>query len=311
MSAPPLLSVRALSRSFGASLAVDGVTLGVEAGQIVGLVGPNGAGKTTTLRILATLDYPTSGDVRVLGLDPTTEPERVRPLIGYMPESFGLDDSLQVREYLDTYARLAAAASRRRLLDDTLELTDLGGLASTPIGELSRGVRQRVFIARTLLSGPRLLLLDEPSTGLDPRARTDLGALLEELARMGKGILISSHILSELEEVIDGLVVLERGKVVHSGPYSPQVADSGSFRVEVWSLSDSSSTVADLERRAGVESIRVGSDGRVSFVFRGQRQALVDLHRELVAADRAMLSFHVRPRSLEDVYFAVTTGEIQ
>ena len=301
-----VLSVRGLTRRYGDTTALEDVSLELSAGQVMGLAGPNGAGKTTLLRIVATLDFPTAGEVRVAGTDVVAEPDRVRPWIGYMPEIFGLYEELLVREYLELFAALALPErDRRRAVGDVLELTDLTGLADAAVRVLSRGVRQRLFLARTLLSDPRVLLLDEPSAGLDPRARQELGELLRELASLGKAIVISSHVLSELEGLADALAVIERGKLVHSGPV--RAGDVHAVAVTCLERAE------EVERRAaawpGVEAVTRAGD-RVTFRFRGAPRALAELHRALAAEGPPLLSFEARPPTLEELYFRVTRGEI-
>lgn len=299
----PVLEVRGVSRRYGETSALADVSFELSAGQVMGLVGPNGAGKTTLLRILATLDYPTGGQVLLGGTDVVREPERVRPWIGYMPEAFGLYDDLTVAEYLDVFARLADAT---RQIADVVELTDLGTLTATPVRVLSRGVRQRLYLARTLLSQPRVLLLDEPSAGLDPRARAELGALLRELAALGKAIVISSHVLSELEGLADRLAVMERGRLVYAGP--PHAAQEYSVTAQV--LERPADLVARLASCTGVTAV-TQDDARVTFRFRGAAAELAELHRRLVVDGPPMLSFDARQPTLEELYFRVTTGDIQ
>lgn len=304
-AARALLEVRGLSRRYGATPALERVDLDLTAGQVLGLVGPNGAGKTTLLRILATLDYPTGGQALLSGADIVADPERVRPWIGYMPEAFGLYDELTVFEYLDVFARLQGSAARA--LADVVELTDLGTLAHVPVRVLSRGVRQRVFLARTLLSDPKLLLLDEPSAGLDPRARSELGGLLRELARLGKAIIISSHVLSELEGLADQLAVMERGRLVYSGP--PRAAGA-EFAVAALVLErpDDFVKLVTLDPAA----VGVTQDGdRIAFCYRGPARALAALHRRLALDGPPLVSFDARQPTLEELYFRVTKGEIQ
>jgi ABC-2 type transport system ATP-binding protein len=191
----------------------------VPQGQIYGLVGSNGAGKTTTLRILGTLLKPTSGSVQVMGMDIGKHADDVRRIIGYMPDFFGVYQDLGVREYLEFFAAAYGikGAKRDGVVDDVLELTGLTGKRHDMIGNLSRGMQQRLGLARVLVHDPKLLLLDEPASGLDPRARVEIAAVLSELRRMGKTILISSHILPELQDLCDSFAILELGEIVFTG----------------------------------------------------------------------------------------------
>lgn len=301
-----LLDVRGLTRRYGAVRALDGVSFTLDAGQVLGLVGPNGAGKTTLLRILATLEFPTGGEVRVDGVDVVERPDVVRPWLGYMPETFGLYEDLLVWEYLDLFARLLPGSAQ---VADVLELTDLTGLKESPVRVLSRGVRQRLFLARTLLADPRLLVLDEPSAGLDPRARQELGALLRELARMGKAIVLSSHVLSELEGLVDVLAVMERGRLLHCAPAGRDAAHDA-FEVSASCVEAGDALEALAARQACVADVTREGE-RVRFRFRGAVRELAALHRTLAVEGPPLVAFEVRRPTLEDLYFRVTRGEIQ
>jgi ABC-2 type transport system ATP-binding protein len=211
--------VSGLTKRYGDLLAVDDLDLEIPRGSVFGLIGPNGAGKSTTFLVLASLLAPTSGHVEVGGADPVKDPMGVRRVMGYMPDVMGVYDGLRVGEYLEFFAaayRLPAAAWPD-LVGGLLELVDLAGKRDAFVDSLSRGMKQRLSLARALVHDPDILILDEPASGLDPRARVDLRGLLAELSSMGKTVVISSHILAELEEMCSHVAILEAGKLLASG----------------------------------------------------------------------------------------------
>ena len=214
-----MMECRELVKRYGKTVAVDHLSLRVEAGEVHGFVGPNGAGKTTTMRILATLMQPTAGDAFVDGVSAVHEPQKVRALVGYMPDFFGVYDNLKAWEYLDFYAGCVSmdARTRRRRIDDLLELTALTSKREAYVDQLSRGMKQRLCLARALMHDPKLLILDEPASGMDPLARAQMREILREIGQMGKTVLISSHILPELSELCTSMTVLQKGRAVFSG----------------------------------------------------------------------------------------------
>ena len=216
---PPLVSVSNLSVCYGSTHAVRGLSFEISRGEIFGFIGPNGAGKTSTIKVLATLLKPTEGFARVGGLDVAKHPHIVRRKIGYMPDFFGVYDDLTAKEYLHFFAAAynIASAKRRGIVADVLALTDLSAKADAPVDGLSRGMKQRLGLARVLLHDPDLLLLDEPASGLDPRARIEMRELLKELQTMGKTILVSSHILHELAQFCTHIGIVEAGQMVACG----------------------------------------------------------------------------------------------
>jgi ABC-2 type transport system ATP-binding protein len=217
---PAVIECEELVHSFGSKPVLRGVSFRVPRGSIYGFIGPNGAGKTTTLRILATLVEPTSGMARIAGHDVTAHPERVRRALGYMPDGPGITERVTVGEYLDFFASTHRihGGDRVRRVSRVLELTEIGALRAIHVTTLSKGQKQRVLLARTLLHDPEVLVLDEPASDLDPRARIELRTLLGTLGRLGKTVLLSSHILTELAELCDAIGVLEGGRIVISGP---------------------------------------------------------------------------------------------
>ena len=209
-----------LIRRFGKKNAVNDISFEFESGNIFGFIGPNGAGKTTTIKIMATLDQPTAGDVFFDGISTIAYPEKVRRIVGYMPDSLPAFTDIKVWEYLDFYARAFGlkGETRRKTLADVEAFTNLTGIREKYLNTLSKGMKQRVSLARALVHNPQVLIMDEPAAGLDPRARIELLSLLKILADQGKAILLSSHILSELQDICDGAVIIEQGKLLASGP---------------------------------------------------------------------------------------------
>ena len=218
--------VRNLTRVFGKTVAVNDISFSFEDGNIFGFIGPNGAGKTTTIRIMATLDLATSGDVFYDGVSATLYPEAVRRVVGYMPDSLPGYKDIQVWEYLDFFARSFGlkGAERTRALNDIVDFTNLGELRNKFLFALSKGMKQRVSLARALIHNPKVLIMDEPAAGLDPRARHELRTLLKILAEQKKAIFLSSHILSELQDICDGAVIIEQGKLLSAGTLNDLLA---------------------------------------------------------------------------------------
>src|SRR3954464_15912634 len=221
-SAPPVPAVQTngLTRTYGTMTALNSLNLTVNRGDLFGFIGSNGAGKTTTLRILATFLAPSSGKAEVLGHDVVKDADAVRHTIGYMPDFFGVYKDMEVTEYLDFFGACykIPTAQREKTVSDVLELVGLSEKKGALIGALSRGMQQRLGLARVLIHDPQLLLLDEPASGLDPRARIEMMAILQELQRLGKTIIISSHILSELQTLCNRVAIIEKGKLIYSGP---------------------------------------------------------------------------------------------
>jgi ABC-2 type transport system ATP-binding protein len=301
-----------LVKRYDRTLAVAGVDLAIEPGEIFGLVGPNGAGKTTTLRILATLLRPDAGSAEIDGWSVTRNPDEVRRVLGFMPDAFGVYDDMKVWEYLDFFARCygLAAPARRRMIGDLLELVDLADKRDAYVQTLSRGMQQRLCLAHALVHDPQVLLLDEPASGLDPRARVELRELLRELRSMGKTIVISSHILPELEELCTSVAIVDRGQVLAQG----RVADierrlrfGAVLRVRL--LLDEAGLVAARERFLGdpdVASATILQDGTIELGFRGDDEASARLLAQSVAAGLPIVSFARAASDLEELFLQVT-----
>src|SRR5579884_2098879 len=221
-----------LKKHYGRTRAVDDVSFSFSSGEIVGFVGPNGAGKSTTMRIIATLDEPTSGDVYLDGISVVEEPDKAHRLIGYVPDSLPSHRDISVHEYLDFFARAygIGAAARKKVVESIEEFTNLLGIRDKSVNALSKGMKNRVSVARALVHDPPVLIMDEPAAGLDPRARIELRELLKVLAGQGKAILISSHILTELAEICNGAVIIERGKILRAGTLEQIMAEDQPHR---------------------------------------------------------------------------------
>src|ERR1051325_3334352 len=216
---PPMIQIRHLRKQYKDLVALRDLNLELDSGDIFGFIGPNGAGKTTTIKMLATLPTPTSGRAMVDGIDVVRYPEQVRGIVGYMPDFFGVYDDIKVWEYLDFFAAAYRIPKNKRpqIIDDVLTLTDLNVKKDAYVESLSRGMKQRLCLAKTLVHDPKFLLLDEPASGLDPRARIEIKELLKELKAMGKTIIVSSHILPELSDFCNKIGIIEQGELIVSG----------------------------------------------------------------------------------------------
>src|SRR5947207_11718284 len=231
----PAVQTFALTRIYGSMIALNALNLTVNRGELFGFIGSNGAGKTTTLRILATFLAPSAGSAQILGHDVVRDADAVRHVIGYMPDFFGVYKDMEVTEYLDFFGACykIPTVQREKTVNDVLELVGLSEKKGALIGALSRGMQQRLGLARVLIHDPQVLLLDEPASGLDPRARIEMMAILQELQKMGKTIIISSHILSELQTLCNRVAIIEKGKLIYSGPVQG-VRDQMSTGRVVW-----------------------------------------------------------------------------
>jgi ABC-2 type transport system ATP-binding protein len=306
------IETRGLTRRFGKTTAVDGLNLQVPAGSLFGLIGPNGAGKTTTLRMLTGLLEPSSGQVLLNGQVANHDWRDLQRQIGYMPDFFGVYEDMLVWEYLDFFARCydLPAAQRRRVTDELLELVDLAEKRDAYVQTLSRGMRQRLCLAHALVHDPQVLLLDEPASGLDPRARVEMRELLRELGAMGKTIVVSSHILAELAELCDSVAILEKGHLVASGSLediSRQARQGRSLRLKV--LSDLIQAEAVLRDQPGTGAI-YETNGFLEVEFLGDDQATANLLATLVSRGVQLISFSEVSSDLEEVFLRLTKGEV-
>jgi ABC-2 type transport system ATP-binding protein len=310
-----IVRTEGLVKRYDGTLAVAGVDLTVQTGEIFGLVGPNGAGKTTTLRILATLLAPSAGTAEIAGMSVTRNADQVRRVIGFMPDAFGVYDDMKVWEYLDFFARCygIAPAARRRVITDLLELVDLSGKRHEYVQTLSRGMQQRLCLAHALVHDPEVLLLDEPASGLDPRARVELRELLRELRVMGKTILISSHILPELEELCTSVAIIDRGQVLAQGRVAEiekRLRFGAVLRVRL--LLEGEALEAARDRLAAdddVASAVLLDDGTIELGFRGDDEATARLLAATVAAGLPVVSFSRAASDLEELFLQVTSAD--
>jgi ABC-2 type transport system ATP-binding protein len=281
-----------LTKRYGNLLAVNDMSLDVPVGSVFGLIGPNGAGKSTTFAMIASLLRPTSGTVSVMGADPARDRETLRRRLGYMPDALGVYDNLRVAEYLEFFAASYRVPRKQwpGLIDGLLELVELSVKKDSMVNSLSRGMKQRLSLARSLVHDPDLLILDEPASGLDPRARVELRDLLRGLNAMGKTIIISSHILAELEEVCSHVAIMEAGRLLASGP--PR---------EI------------LDRLGGTRTMRVrfGDGTAETFVVHTADEQTALLRRLVVDEERQVLEFVEESGGLEQLFLTITEGVVQ
>jgi len=315
MDAPPIPAVATigLTRLYGNITALNSLDLTINQGDLFGFIGSNGAGKTTTLRILATFLAPSSGTAKILGYDVVREADAVRHIIGYMPDFFGVYKDMEVTEYLDFFGACykIPTAQREKTVADVLELVGLTEKRGAIIGALSRGMQQRLGLARVLIHDPKLLLLDEPASGLDPRARIEMMAILQELQRLGKTIIISSHILSELQTLCNRVAIIEKGKLIYSGPVQG-VRDQMSTGLVYWVLpeGDPAAAIAVLKALPTVADV-VPVDGQVKVTFANHDVAPTILAETLVRGGIKFTGLWEDELGLEEVFLRVTRGETQ
>ena len=315
MSAPPLPAVQTLglTRSYGSMVALNTLDLTINQGDLFGFIGSNGAGKTTTLRILATFLAPTAGQAFVLGHDVVRDADAVRHVIGYMPDFFGVYKDMEVTEYLDFFGACykIPTAQREKTVNDVLELVGLSEKKGALIGALSRGMQLRLGLARVLIHDPKVLLLDEPASGLDPRARIEMMAILQELQRMGKTIIISSHILSELQTLCNRVAIIERGKLIYAGPVQGVRDHASSGRV-IWVKvsSDQARAIELLKSRPEVGAAEA-EDGHIKITLVNHDIDHSVIAETLVHGGAKLTELREDELGLEEVFLRVTRGDTQ
>ncbi len=314
-AAPPIPAVQTygLTRMYGTIAALSGLDLTVNKGDLFGFIGSNGAGKTTTLRILATFLAPSAGTAQILGHDVVRDADAVRHVIGYMPDFFGVYKDMEVTEYLDFFGACykIPTAQREKTVNDVLELVGLSEKKGALIGALSRGMQQRLGLARVLIHDPQLLLLDEPASGLDPRARIEMMAILQELQRLGKTIIISSHILSELQTLCNRVAIIEKGKLIYSGAVQG-VRDQMSQGRVIWARvsSDQAKAIELLKARPEISEVTT-ADGEMKITLASQDTDHSIIADVLVRGGAKLVELREDEIGLEEVFMRVTRGETQ
>ncbi len=305
-----MIEIRNFGKTYGDFVAVENLSLSIGAGEMFGFIGPNGAGKSTTIRFLATLLRASHGEGYVNGCSVNEDPIGVRRSVGYMPDMFGVYDGMKVWEFLDFFsvAYEIPANQRKAVIGDVLELLDLTHKRDDYVNGLSRGMKQRLCLAKTLVHDPPVLILDEPASGLDPRARLEVKALLKELRKMGKTILISSHILTELADVCTSIGIIERGKLLLSGPIEQVYRKIQQNRhLEIRFSGSPDAGISLVRSDPNVRNVQI--DTRSCTVeYDGGDEDVQRLMRALVKQDVGLLSFADKEPTLEDVFMLVTKG---
>lgn len=312
-----MIKTSKLRKRYGKLVALDCLDLEIPAGETLGFIGPNGAGKTTTIRILSTLLEPTAGIAEVCGINVSRHPDRVREVIGYMPDFCGVYEDMRVLEYLHFFAAAYGIGHSKAegVVRDVLQLTDLWEKADAPAKSLSRGMQQRLQLARVLLHDPKVLLLDEPASGLDPRARIEIRMLLKELRSMGKTILISSHILAELAEICTSIAIIERGKLLYHGNVADALTATkklrgGAIFVGVAERMEEARVL--LEGQEGVRGARICGEVIEVEIDREVRDwTTAEIFDVMVGAGYRLNRLEDEKASLEDAFMHLTKGNVQ
>lgn len=306
-----MIELKHVTKRFGSLTALDNLSLKLDRGDVFGFIGPNGAGKSTTMKILACLLKPESGYACVCGMPCATHGTKIRRLIGYMPDFLGVYADLRVHEYLDFFASAYGMPrrDRKKIVGDVLDLTDLTSKRDAMVDSLSRGMQQRLGVARVLIHDPDVLLLDEPASGLDPRARIEIRSLLMELRRMGKTIMVSSHILSELHEMCNTIGIIEKGHLLFSGSIDDAIRKSGLHKGIELRVDDHEKAAIVLRGLDVVTSVEVEND-RLVIMIEGEREASRAVPAALVAAGIGLEVMQPRTVKLEDVFLVLTKGEV-
>jgi len=308
-----MIDMTSVTVRFGSLTALDDLTLHIGEGEAFGFIGPNGAGKSTTMKILACLLRPNAGEAHVDGKNVKKRGDDIRRVLGYMPDFLGVYDDLTVDEYLQFFAAAfeIPRKKRRSVIDGVLELTDLTEKRTSMVSGLSRGMQQRLGVARVLIHDPKVLLLDEPASGLDPRARIEMRSLLNELRKMGKTLMISSHILSELHEMCSSIGIIERGKLLFAGSLEDAFEKAGvAERIDIRLEKDAERAAKLLESDERVARARQ-ENGSLTIELAAPRQSHHFLIERLVGEGFRIEAFTPRAPRLEDVFLRITKGKVQ
>lgn len=306
-----MLEIRNLTKQYGKFTALDNLNLEIRKGQIFGFVGPNGAGKTTTMRIIAGLLKADSGTVFVGGIDARNNPRGLKSKIGYMPDFFGVYDNLKALEYMEFYASIYGINGRKakKLCLELMELVRLPEQADSYVDEMSRGMKQRLCLARSLVHDPELLILDEPASGLDPRARFEMKEILKELHNRGKTILISSHILPELAQMCSNIGIIEKGRMVVNGTVEEILSARGTASPIIMKFTaGQESAVEVLKQNSLVQNIII-RENSISILFKGNEEEEANLLAVLIQNGARLSSFVREESSLESLFLQITDKE--
>lgn len=303
-----MIDIRHLRKQYDKTVALENLTLFIPAGEVYGLIGPNGTGKTTLIRILATLLEPTYGEVRIGGIDALESPLDVHPLIGYMSDFFALYEDMLVWEYLDHFAACYRIERKKRpaLIDDVLELVSLEVRRDEKIKTLSRGMRQRLCFAKTLLHQPKVLLLDEPASGLDPAGRIEFREILKKLHDMGRTVLISSHILTEMADFCSSVGIVEQGRLLASGRVNEILEQLQSRLHLVIEVAAEQPRLIELLKSEPAATDVHAVNGQVTCGWTAARDDLPELHRRIVLAEIPLVSLSLKSDNLEDIYMRIS-----
>ncbi len=304
-----MITIRHLRKEYDSLVALQNLSLEVAPGELHGIIGPNGAGKTTLLRILATLLEPTFGQVTINGIDILKEPLKVHPLIGYLSDVFAVYEDMLVWEYLDHFARcygINSMAERNKLTDEVLELVSLKERREAEIKGLSRGMRQRLCLAKTLIHRPQVLLLDEPASGMDPAGRIEFREMLKQLIALGRTILISSHILTEMADFCTSVAIIEQGQLLASGRVHDILHQlQPALRLEIETLSANDQALELLQKHEHITQADA-QNGKIICRWNGKKDELPGLHQLLHQRGIPLVSLAVRTDNLEDIYMKIS-----